>query len=78
MQQGSKFMRSFNKRIQAMEEKLTPGIQLGVIYEPPGCSDDYKERQRQVYYNRYGKDARIIFLVANYDGWVSDLHENEK
>jgi hypothetical protein len=79
MQQGSKFMRSFDKRIQAMEEKLTPSIvQLGVIYAPPGCSDEHKERQRQFYYDRHGKDARITFLVVNYDGWESDLYENAK
>lgn len=58
-------MRNIEKRLQ-LENNLTPYVHYGVIYTPPGCSEEYKEKQRQVYYERYGRNAKINFFVVNY------------
>ena len=59
-------MRNVEKRLREIEDKLTPSVQMGVIYAPPDCSEEYKEKQRQVYYDRYGRNSKINFFVVNY------------
>lgn len=66
MQQGSNPMRSIEKRLREIENNLTSCVQYGVIYAPSGCSEECKEKQRQVYYDRYGRNLKILFYLVNY------------